>query len=423
MGSMAWGQGFSQAKVQVTSATSNLMLMVDDECMNRMGVYRAMSNSGYTVRQKRMGNLKQKALVLQGSSFTTKAMLAEVAKSECIVGITDNPQIKITATGPDPLVSEQPALKAIEYEAGEKIFFHPVFGIAQSVTFAVVDTGLEADHPDIEPRLWQSAAGRMGYDFVNDDEDPTDDNGHGTHVAGIIAAQRNNAEGIKGVMGDFSKIMALKTQDAQGNGSLSDVVNAINWAAENGADVINLSLASRNRNVAVETAIKAAIAKNIVVVTAAGNDNQLLAANNFITPISYSAEIRGLIGVGSIDAITLAKSSFSNFSPSLVEIVAPGSSGTAGILSCHRNKNYRGLDGTSGSAPQVAGAAGLIISFLKTHKFPYTPDSVEKFLEMSAVEDANNTANALSGRRLSVQRLGKVLLNHTVLSSSGGFDE
>jgi subtilisin family serine protease len=142
-----------------------------------------------------------------------------------------------------------------------------------------------------------------------------------------------------------------------------------------------------------------------------------------MAPISYAKDYMGLIGVGSIDALTNAKSSFSNFSSTYVEIAAPGSSGADGIFSTYLNGGYTGMSGTSMSAPQVAGAAALVMGFLKTHGIPYTPEQIELLLQNAAVKDPALATSFASGRRLQMERLGRMLFNSTVVDSTGGFDE
>ncbi len=134
-------------------------------------------------------------------------------------------------------------------------------------------------------------------------------------------------------MGDFSSIMALKSLNALGTGSMADVVNALRWAVDHGAEVINLSLSSRSQNPAMLDALEYAISKNVTVTVAAGNDGELITSTNFFTPISYAASIQGVIGVGSIDADSGLRSAFSNYGASNVEIASPGAdSQNLGVL-------------------------------------------------------------------------------------------
>jgi len=407
------------AVAQTTPAVPQLLL-VDDECMVKGDHYKTVKNLGVNLKHKNSAAMKKRALSL--TARPTNSQLLQLQKIDCILGIHDNPAVTVTGA-PDLLVQQQQALVNFEHDPAEKIFYHPLFGIEHAVNIAVVDTGVERDHLDLEARMWTGPNGELGYDFINDDADPADDNGHGTHMAGLIGAQRLNGEGIRGVMGDFSKIMALKTQDSKGSGNVADVVNAIQWATANGADVINLSLAARGRNAAMEEAIKAALAKNIVVITASGNTKELIAPANFISPVGFGSELRGLMGVGSIDAVTSLSSDFSNTSPALVEITAPGSNAKAGIVSTFRGGGYATVDGTSASSAQVAGAAALAIGFMKSQGAPYTADSIEKFLEDSAVEDPALANSYLKGRKLNIKRLGTLLLNSTAISTTGGFDD
>src|SRR5580765_4698440 len=110
------------------------------------------------------------------------------------------------------------------------------------VTVAIVDTGAQLDHPDLAPNLWTNPAdGSHGYDFVNHDDDPADDNGHGTSIAGIVGARGNNRIGVTGVAWRV-KLMIVKVLGADGTGSEGDVAAGILYAVRNGARIINLSM-------------------------------------------------------------------------------------------------------------------------------------------------------------------------------------
>lgn len=137
---------------------------------------------------------------------------------------------------------------------------------SQPVKVAVVDTGVDYTHPDLTGQVL------AGYDFVDNDSDPMDANGHGTHVAGIIAATTDNGIGVAGVAGMvYARILPVRVLDAGGNGTSASVVNGIYWAVDNGADIINLSLGSTSYDPAEELAIAYAQANDVLVVAAAGN--------------------------------------------------------------------------------------------------------------------------------------------------------
>lgn len=403
------------------TAYDSVLLMVDQACLDeqrRLDKHHSdpLTEMGFEAQHKNSGSMRYHAV--QARAIRADAT-ANLNASECIVGATENPEIEVTAV--DPLVSKQTALVNFGMSEADRFFHHPLWGVRSTIDVGVVDTGIELNHPDLANRMWRGASGERGWDFVNGDADPSDDSGHGTHVAGIIGAETNNGVGIRGLAG--VRLMPVKSQDSQGGGNMADVVNAIRWAIDHGAQILNLSLASRMQNPALEDAIQYGLSLGVVSVVASGNDGEEITAGNFIAPIGYAKDYAGVIGVGSIDALSNAKSSFSNFSSVFVEMAAPGSSGTDGIFSTFMGGGYRGLNGTSMAAPQVTGAAALVMGFLKTHGIPYTPDQIEILIQNSAVKDSNLSTSFASGRRLQMERLGRMLFNSTLVDSTGGFDE
>ncbi|MCY3011471.1 MAG: S8 family serine peptidase [Planctomycetota bacterium] len=237
-------------------------------------------------------------------------------------------------------------------------------GTATSIVTAVIDTGVDYTHPDLASNIWSNTdevAGNgidddgngfvddvRGWDFVNNDSDPMDDNGHGTHVAGTIGAVGNNGIGVTGVAWTAS-IMPLKFLDQSGSGSLSDAIKAIQYARVNGAKIINASWGGGGFSSALQSAISQFITSGGLFVAAAGNE----ATNNDVTP-SYPANYQGVISVGA-STRTDTRASFSNYGTS-VDVFAPGQS----ILSTLPGNRYGSLSGTSMATPQVAGALALL---------------------------------------------------------------
>lgn len=209
------------------------------------------------------------------------------------------------------------------------------------VKVAVIDTGVYADHPDLEGRVLQ------GADIVNGDSDATDDHGHGTHVAGTIAAVADNGIGVAGVAPE-ALIIPIKVLGKDGTGTNEGIANGILKAAELGARVINMSLGGPDNSRTLADAIASVQAKGVIVIAAAGNDN-------VSTPF-YPAANEGVIGVAAVDR-TDTKASFSNFG-AVVDIAAPGTS----ILSTSFNGTYISLHGTSMASPHVAGTAALLVA-------------------------------------------------------------
>lgn len=212
---------------------------------------------------------------------------------------------------------------------------------ANGPIIAVIDTGVDASHPDLGGRVLP------GIDLVNGDNNANDDNGHGTHVAGIIAASGNNGIGGAGVCWGC-QILPVKVLDASGSGWYSTVAAGITWAADHGASVINMSLGGSSQSDTLAAAVAYAQSKGIVVVAAAGNSG----AN---TPF-YPAAINGVLAVAASDTNTNLYS-FSNYGPSWVSVAAPGCS-----TSTWNDGNYQVLCGTSMASPFVAGSIGLLLA-------------------------------------------------------------
>lgn len=211
----------------------------------------------------------------------------------------------------------------------------------EDIVIAVVDTGVDLNHPDLKNRLTK------GYNVIENNHYPDDDNGHGTHVAGIIASETNNREGTAGITW-YNKIMPIKVMEAEGYGTTFDIAKGIVWAVDHGADVINLSLGNYEPSSLMKKAIDYAYKKNVVMVAAAGNDNT--------SQPSYPAAYDKVLGVSAI-SYTGTRASFSNYGD-YIDVTAPG----VQIPSTYFNQQYAALSGTSMATPHVAGLAGLLLS-------------------------------------------------------------
>ncbi|MHA1400092.1 MAG: S8 family peptidase [Candidatus Heimdallarchaeaceae archaeon] len=233
----------------------------------------------------------------------------------------------------------------------------------QQIIVAVVDTGIDLDHPDLAPNIAWS------YDEINDiDGGGDDDNGHGTHCAGTIAAIKDG-NGVVGV-NPYIKLYAIKVLDRTGSGSFTDVADGVIRAAEgpdgvigtaDDADVISMSLGGTYDSPELHAAIQYAYSYGVVVVAAAGNEGD---GDSTTDEISYPAAYDEVIAVGATDKDdTIA--SFSNSGP-FVEVTAPG----VNIYSTYKNGAYDTLSGTSMACPHVAGVVALILA-MSIQKYGY----------------------------------------------------
>jgi subtilisin family serine protease len=211
---------------------------------------------------------------------------------------------------------------------------------AGAVVIAVLDTGVSARHEDL------AGASVAGRDLVNDDSDPADDEGHGTSVAGVIAARTNNGEGQAGVCWGCS-LMPVKVMDSTGTGKTSTVAAGIVWAVDHGARVVNLSLGSPGTTSALASAVAYAASKNAVLVAAAGNSG----ADTHFYPAAYGE----VISVGATNEADV-RYEWSNHGD-WVRVSAPGCNAAPRL-----GGGYIEFCGTSSSAPIVAGVAGLALS-------------------------------------------------------------
>lgn len=242
---------------------------------------------------------------------------------------------------------------------------------ASSVVVAVIDTGVNYLHDDLIANIWSNSGeipddgidndnngyvdDLYGIDTYNNDSDPGDDNGHGTHCAGIIGADGNNDAGITGVAPSV-QIMSLKFLSSTGVGFTSDALEVIDYAKNNGADILNLSWGSSSYSELLESLLHTCGQEGIIVVASAGNDGDNI-DNRKVYPASY--DLGNLLTVSATDD-TDQLAAYSNYGPYTVEISAPGTN----VYSTWTGSTnaYSILSGTSMAAPHAAGALALVRS-------------------------------------------------------------
>lgn len=382
--------------------TDDLIVTVDNECVKTSNFKISSLFKGSKVK---IAKLKRQAYRYRHPSTATIESLQAIADADpCVVSISRDGKVKAVGTPNDPSYAQEKQMASLNASSAFDTFFPTSGGgiTTDDIIVAVVDTGISALHPDLSSNMWNDGSNHFGFNIVSNNNDPTDDNGHGTFVAGEIGARCGNNEGVCGVTGFRTKLMAVKILAADGTGTLGDVANGINWAVEHGAKVINLSLAGSGQSVAVQDAIQAAVNAGVFIAAAAGNENQQLTASNFQTPASYAKDFLGMMAVGSVDSDTKARSSFSNYSTTYVEISAPGSNG---IYSTTMPNTYGSMQGTSMSTPLVAGAAALAFGLAKSNGHNPTAAQIEDLLYNSAVNYSSLNTSFKGGKTLDLQTL------------------
>jgi len=281
--------------------------------------------------------------------------------------IADIPGVKSVSTEKRAHIDFTPDDPGISYQWGlDTINAYEAWDISRGthdVVVAVLDTGIDWNHPDLSSNMWNDTTGLYhGYNFIADNWVPMDDNVngydntgkwvpnqytyHGTHVAGVIGAVTNNGVGMAGLA--QVRLMAVKVMNDSGEGTDYDVARGIRWAVVNGANIVCMSLGVESQSLTLESAVDYASSNGVVMVAAAGNSGTSV--------ISYPALYGQVISVGATDNLN-RRASFSNFGIGL-DVMAPG----VDIYSTQGGGSYHTLSGTSTAAPHVAGVAALMLS-------------------------------------------------------------
>jgi subtilisin len=262
----------------------------------------------------------------------------------------------------------------------------------KGVKVCVIDTGIDYTHPDLAGRY------QGGRDFVNGDSNPWDDHGHGTHVSGTIAAV-NNSLGVVGVAPQ-AQILAAKTFDADGYGTDSDFIAALEWCIDQGARVANYSAGSYRGSSTVEKACDSARKAGLTVVAAAGNYGT--------SALAYPARYDSVISVGAVNK-GLTRAAFSQYGPGL-DLVAPG----VAVTSTLPGKAYGSWDGTSMATPHVTGVAALLAGTGMRK-----PEAIQGRLTRTAVDLGGAGWNRTTGYGM-VQAYQAVYYRRMLTAPAGG---
>jgi thermitase len=297
------------------------------------------------------------------------------------------------ATPNDPSFSQQYGPQRIQANLAWDIW-QP----QRTVYIAIIDTGIDSNHPDLTNKMRRHSNGAVyGWNTLNNTTNALDDNGHGTHCAGIAAAEINNGVGIAGVAAwnpnvansrAYVQLMPVKVLSSSGSGSYDSVARGITWAADNGAHILSLSLGGAGGSQQLQDAVNYAWNRGCLVVVAAGNGGS--------SSPQYPAYYTNSIAVAATDSSDRL-ASFSQYG-SWVDIAAPG----VNILATYPNNQYRSLSGTSMACPHVAGAAAVLWS----HNPSLTNAQIRSALEtnVDSYQPYNGRTIAPNAGRLNVYR-------------------
>lgn len=282
----------------------------------------------------------------------------------------------------------------------------------KGVKVAVIDSGAQQNHEELKGKTTTSVTYSTPYNKADDN------NGHGTHVSGIIAAKKDNGKGGAGVAYNASimSIKALEENPVTGNcgGNTADIIKAINKAVSGGARVINMSLGGPYYDALFEASVDNAVNKGVVVIAAAGNDNKTMSSDTTSSTYYSPACFKNVITVAATNTGANTRASFSNYGKGLIDIAAPGT----GIVSSYPEKltlinhlPYVKMDGTSQATPQVSAAAAYILSVrpdLMQSKTKSTVDTVKDILQDSATKSGYTNTTYFGAGLLNVEAAVKM---------------
>jgi subtilisin family serine protease len=436
-------------------AGTSLIVEVDTVCARR----RAASASETIDKSFLTSNVNPEGIsgiyeAITPSELSLQELNQIASSDECAKQVAPNYEREMAALPSDPLVFRQQHLAHIKLTSVSAQRMYD--GVRRNMVVAIIDDGIDITHPDLRDSLWvndgeipndnidNDGNGQVddyhGYNFAKNNADikhnaPRSDVAyvaHGTHVAGLAAASYNNGVGVVGSGGSHVEIMVLHVfrppGTTGGNPLPREVTNdflvlqAIQYAIRNGADVINLSLGgdtTYDANSMFITKLREAANAGAITAMAAMNGDRVTGIGFEITleralfPASYGHTVQGAVTVGAIDTSTSARCGFSNFSTVYVEIAAPGcAADVGGIFSTTQNRElvseYKRLQGTSMSTPIVAGALALLKGYLLDVKnIEATGDLLETILKSGSTSLGPLEQTFQEGRVLDIDALAR----------------
>lgn len=409
-------------------------------------------------------DLPRKSFVYRSVRVTAENRneLQRLFNDPCTVAVDRSTSIERTAktslakNAPnDPLYPEQKHLRVLGYELYSSVLNPQTMDSKHRTLVAVVDDGGSLQHEDMQGQFWVNSVELLGVAGVDDDHNGFvddihgwnfDDNNnnvettsqtfpHGSHVAGLIAALANNGLGVTGAVSSRVQMMTVNGLESIIPGFSEDPLvvasRAIQYAIDQKAQVINLSMGTKAKNEVLEAVLRQAVSKGVFVVASAGNDSFEIRANQPFSPAYYAKDLNGMLAVAATNVADGKESElcpFSNYSPSFVEISAPGCHQpmpgdrlglwSTGLMSDPQLRYWR-IEGTSMAAPLVSAAAAFVFSYIheKTGVWP-TNVLVENILKTSARKIPELQMKTVDGNALRWPELVRYI-DREILQSPG----
>ncbi len=316
------------------------------------------------IKQHGIANYTQYKIINAISADIPESVSEKLKKNPKVKYVEEDAQVQIAGkpSQPQPPQPPQQITWGIDRVKAPEAWNNST---GKNVKIAVLDTGISNNHPDLTVSGGINLVGKLKNNKWNDD------NGHGTHVAGIIAA-RNNSIGVVGVAPD-AQLYAVKVLDTYGSGYISDVIEGIDWSVQNNMDVVSMSLGTTTYSQALNDTTANAYKAGILLVAAAGNNGD---GNLSTDDVLYPAKFDSVIAVSAVD--------YNNIAPvwsadgTEVELAAPG----VDIYSTWLNGGYANESGTSMAAPFVSGVAALV----ESKNLSMTPQEIREALAYNAID-------------------------------------
>lgn len=429
MATFSRNQSRDEVPVAIIPAGYEATVIIDLTCWNGLSAEKQQNiKDVFPIRNLRMGervSTHQSVHVVFERKIEFETVQYFARAHPCIVGVSNAISYfhqQRETRGADPLEARQRFHSLIHSTE----VWNAIKNDGESdvpVTVAIIDGGIELDHEDLNQHKWTNMAeipgngidddrngfidDVHGFDFARNRgahfvREETGPNFHGTHVAGLLGAVGNNGVGVRGTMAKGLRIMGLNVFGSSDGAKTADIDNAIRYAADNGAQVINLSVGSPGRAPSTELAFRYANSKGVMIVVAAGNSS-IDVDRNYFTPSMYAGALSGVLAVGSIQTTTSNVSAFSNTGARNIQISAPGEGGMA---STAPNNSYAMAQGTSMASPVVAGAAAYVYrAYRKISRAWPSPAVVESMILDSAATRRENSTSIEGGRILDMAAL------------------